>query len=868
VIAGLLLALLVLAPASQTPATDPGRARLAGRPLADALRWIESRGLKVIFSTDLVRPEMRVKDEPKSTRPRQILDEILAPHGLAARAGPRGTVLVVAAPRSKPEPKAVPEAAGVTASPPEPPEQKIGSDASRLRFKETVEVTSTRAEESLHSSIEVPSAQVGATAGGLENIFHTLQLLPGVTGTSDFGSRQSVRGGGPDQNLIVMDGFEIHNPYRLFGLVSGINPETVDRFELFAGAFSARYGDRLSSLLVVDTRDGSLTRKIQGSGNVSMTDANVVLEGRLPGGRRGSWLVTGRRTYYDLVADHITSDVQKFPGFTDAQLKVAWEPSPRHKLTVHGLFSRENTNASVTENDSTNASPELGSAIAKTRTALFAAALDSSLGARAHLRTAAAISQLKDAFNIDTNGCIDTRTSNSPGNSLPCLEPLDVGHDVRVGDVNLREELTIRAGARQLLNTGVELHALRSRLNLASAGDDFPAISLPGLGMLGVGQLPWHEQSQPLASTVDGSRAGAWMEDRIQLTPSVSFIPGVRIDHVNSTRETLVAPRFASTIAIGKATRVRASAGLHFQGPGYEKAFLGGSAFALDLSAPGGPRLRSERAVQAVLGIEHDFPLGLTARVEGYRRRLDRLIVGRLETEAERQARVAQYRFPLELRGDVPAAALITSTPINAGTGQASGVELFVTRKPVSAAARATGWLSYSFGTADRTAYGIRYPFDYDRRHALSVVGQFRLSSRLTLSGSLQAASGLPVTIPAGVRVASMPLDPGGGRTVRVPLFDERGLFVYELDYGAMSRINSTRLPATERIDVRATFHPRSPSGRWVFYVDVINVLNHRNSLSVVSQALFDPHGDRPRVDNAYGGGLPILPTFGIKWRF
>ena len=262
-IAGVLLALLVLGPGPQAPATDPGRVRLAGRPLAEALQWIESRGLKVIFSTDLVRPEMRVKEEPKSMRPRQMLEEILAPHGLAVRAGPRGTVLVVAAARPKPAPKAAPEPVSAAPSLPEPTGQKTGSDASKLRFKETVEVTSTHSGEALHSSIEVPSAQVGATAGGLENIFHTLQLLPGVTGTSDFGSRQSVRGGGPDQNLIVMDGFEIHNPYRLFGLVSGINPETVDRFELFAGAFSARYGDRLSSLLTIDTRDGSITRKIQ-----------------------------------------------------------------------------------------------------------------------------------------------------------------------------------------------------------------------------------------------------------------------------------------------------------------------------------------------------------------------------------------------------------------------------------------------------------------------------------------------------------------------------------------------------------------------------------------------------------------------------
>ena len=80
-----------------------------------------------------------------------------------------------------------------------------------------------------------------------------------MNATADFDSRIAVRGGGPDQNLTVMDGVEIHNPYRLFGLTSAFNPETVENFELTAGGFSPKYGDRLSSLLVVENRAGTRT---------------------------------------------------------------------------------------------------------------------------------------------------------------------------------------------------------------------------------------------------------------------------------------------------------------------------------------------------------------------------------------------------------------------------------------------------------------------------------------------------------------------------------------------------------------------------------------------------------------------------------
>ena len=103
-----------------------------------------------------------------------------------------------------------------------------------------------------------------AVAGSADNVFRTLQTLPGIAATTEFDSRISVRGGSPDENLTIMDGVEIHNPYRLFGLTSAFNPETVRSFDLYAGAFSAKYGDRLSSLLVVENRPGSDAERFSG----------------------------------------------------------------------------------------------------------------------------------------------------------------------------------------------------------------------------------------------------------------------------------------------------------------------------------------------------------------------------------------------------------------------------------------------------------------------------------------------------------------------------------------------------------------------------------------------------------------------------
>ena len=188
----------------------------------------------------------------------------------------------------------------------------------RNTFAETVEVVSEIIAQERPSSNPISSEEIFRVAGSIDNVFRTLDTMPGVASTDDFGSRLAVRGGTPDQNLTVMDGIEIHNPYRLFGITSAFNPETVENFDLTAGGFGVAYGDRLSSLLIVDNRRGS--RDFQGATALSITDGNVVLEGRTPIWNNGTWLFSARRTYYDLIAGRVQD--QNFPSFADLQLQA------------------------------------------------------------------------------------------------------------------------------------------------------------------------------------------------------------------------------------------------------------------------------------------------------------------------------------------------------------------------------------------------------------------------------------------------------------------------------------------------------------------------------------------------------------------
>ena len=132
------------------------------------------------------------------------------------------------------------------------------------------------------------------------DLFRTVQMLPGVQTLNDYSSALYVRGSTPDQNLIMLDGITIYNPYHLGGIFSTFNTDAIKEADFHAGGFPARYGGRMGAILNVINREGN-TERIQGNANISLISSKGLLEGPLPKilGIKGSWMVAGRRTYFD-----------------------------------------------------------------------------------------------------------------------------------------------------------------------------------------------------------------------------------------------------------------------------------------------------------------------------------------------------------------------------------------------------------------------------------------------------------------------------------------------------------------------------------------------------------------------------------------
>lgn len=706
------------------------------------------------------------------------------------------------------------------------------------------------------STLDVSPLAVRAVAGAGENIYRVLQTLPGVVAVNDFDSRLSVRGGGPDQNLTLMDGVEIHNPYRLFGLTSAFNPETVQNFELTAGGFNAKYGDRLSSILIIENRDGTETSRLTGSANLSFVDGNVVTEGTLPGPATGSWLLTARRTYYDLVAEPLVNT--NLPGFTDLQAKAVWSPRPGQRLTLFGLSSRERTDANFA-GDTTGERLRLRSG---THNDLAALSFSAPIGTRAASKTT--VSWYRNRESGDFEGAFNSGElrSNQPGTDATQVSNVFFTRSVDVRDVAVRHETTIKATAAHLLETGFESHALQTGWGSTIAGDR-PNQANGSSAALGGGLPP------ALDSARSAWRAGAWLTDRWTFSRRVRAEPGLRVDWSGLAGEVVASPRLALVADISRGMRLRVAGGLFTQSPGYEKLLQ--SDYLVDLSDADARGLRSERAWHGLVGLERTFG-PVSVRAEGYYKAFNRMIVGRLETPEQLAARVATYDLPLELADQRPSAPQITSVPGNDGRGRAYGVELYLARQARTPSDRLSGWFSYTWGRAETTAYGRTYPSDYDRPHALSLVANYRVNRLIETAATLRVQSGFTYTPPLGVRLATVAdvsdLDGDGNVTELVPRRDATGLPVWTADFGDVNRLNSARLPVFARLDLRVTFRPRWQNSRWQLYAEAINLLNRRNASGMNAELAYDPASDRPRVVTVRNVGMPLLPSIGVRFKF
>jgi hypothetical protein len=306
-------------------------ATLAGRRLEDALRILQARGLRIVFSSELVTPDKRVGSEPRAKTARGQLAEILEPHGLAAEDGPGGVIQIV---RGRREPERRPERG--QAGHAKHPDGAAAPQAPRGPFyREELTVSSSSGDLSRRS---VPSRSFGAGTlrefGGhiADDPLRMVQSLPGVAAADDFRAEYSVRGSRYRHAGLVVDG--VAAPWLLHaapgrehaGTLTMLRGDVIGEATLLVGAYPRHDGGQLGPQVSLSLREGdrSSTRLALG---ISGTTSTMTAEGPLGRAKRGAWLVGLRKSHVEWPVGRSDHDATVF-GYADVQSKLVYDIGP------------------------------------------------------------------------------------------------------------------------------------------------------------------------------------------------------------------------------------------------------------------------------------------------------------------------------------------------------------------------------------------------------------------------------------------------------------------------------------------------------------------------------------------------------------
>ncbi len=699
------------------------------------------------------------------------------------------------------------------------------------------------------SVVEIEPKSVKVSAGFGEDVFRMLRTLPGVLAPSDFATQFVVRGGSPDENLIIVDGVEIYNPYRLYGFVSMFNPDAVSDFNFMAGGFPAKYGDRLSSVLDVSTREGNRDKIFSSVVNVNFTNANLIFEGKLP--LNGSWIFSTRRTYYDLILKpiaerlgYVDSDVT-FPNFYDFQGKFTFSPFNKHKVSFLGIYSRDAMNVITGENfDRPDSIAVNDLSYNQTLGGSWIYSPDKNFVLKA------SVSWYKNSGETKFGGEILDPSYDYENKTVledATFFKIETWSNYSIQKVATSIDFSYEIG-RHLIEFGFGNNFVSSELRYVLKMDEALRMFLKSLGFFSAPEIFKYAEEY--------SRFNFYIQDRIKLSSKFIFQPGVRFDRYGIIKKSYISPRLNLLYNVDALTSLRFAYGWYYQSPGYEKIYDQHTFFDFTQAE----NLNAERAKHYILGIEKWLAPAVIARVEGYYKDFDDLIVRKRVPGTKWIAdRIPNYP-PTHINGwsqpySVAINDSVTSIPVNMGEGKAYGFEIFIEKRRTSNS-KIYGWFSYSFSVAKRKIYDVELPFIFDQRHTVNVVLNWEMSKKFNLSLVWMYGSNYPYTEPIGVKPRILVSD----TSVMIARVGDK--VILDPDYGGLRNFFNARKPPYHRLDMRLTYRRMIWGNNWDFYIDIMNVYNRKN---VVAYDFSISNGEIKRRAVTM---LPILPTIGISVKF
>lgn len=690
-----------------------------------------------------------------------------------------------------------------------------------------VEVVGEREERTVESTqmsvVALPVEEVKKLPAflGEVDVIKAIQLLPGVQSGTEGSTGLYVRGGGPDQNLILLDGAPVYNASHVFGFLSVFNADALQNVRLVKGGFPARYGGRLSSVVDLSMKEGNL-REYEVDGTVGLVFSSLTAQGPIVDDQ-ASFIVSARRTYIDILArpflkQRLTDGQRLTSYFWDANGKVNWAPSQRDRFFLSTYLGRDvygSTYETVDRQrdpvyrERNTGGADWGNVTATLRwNHLFSN------------RLFANTTLLYSRYAFD----VLTRLEQIEEHDPPITRSEEIIYASGIEDVGVRIDFDYRPAPRHYIRFGAS--ATRHTFN--------PGVSTLRLGLSDAGILD--TTLTPNAFRFSGTDAFLYAEDDVTLSSSLKANVGLHASamRVKGTTYTSLQPRLAVRYLVRPDWSVKASFGTMQQ---YLHLLTNtGINLPTDLWLASTDRIGPQRAWQAALGTTVRRGV-FVASLEGYYKDMR----GLLEYEPG-----ASYLSPNEDWQD----------KVEVGRGWSYGLEVLLRKKR----GRTTGWVGYTLSWARRQFDGLNggdpFPYRYDRRHDVAVVLTHALREGLDLGATWVYGTGQAVTLASARFFDGRVLDPRFfGSSSELP------------ELVAYGKRGGYRLAAYHRLDVALNWNFGEAfffeAGESTLSVGAYNLYNRKNPFYLFTTR--EPNGERVYKQASL---FPVLPFVSYRFRF
>ncbi len=649
---------------------------------------------------------------------------------------------------------------------------------------------------------------------GETDILKVIQLKPGIPSGGEGTTGLYVRGGGQDQNLIVLDEAVVYNPNHLFGFFSTFNTDAVKDLKLYKGGFPPQYGGRLSSVIDVKLKEGN-NKRFSGAGGLGIISSRLTLEGPIEKDK-SSFIVSGRRTYFDLItrqvnkANEDVEDNQPIPDyyFYDLNTKINFKLGEKDHLYLSGYFGRDQFGF---DNENFNFGFNWGNVTSTAR-------WNHQFNPKLFSNTTVTFSDYRYKISNEIVG-------------------FSFNLDSKIRDVNLKTDFYQNLNSKNTLRYGASVTYHEFTVGRLKAGSDDGEISFSG------------------GNEYDGIEYGLYISDDWEASPRLKVNGGLRLSGFSNdgTFYYGLEPRVAANYKVTNSFSLKGSYARMNQY--VHLVSNSGLSLPTDVWYPSTKLVEPQTSDQVAVGGSSLFKLfgtELFLTNEYFYKLLDK-----------------QIDF-------IDGAELFANDELEQefvfGDGYAYGGEISLEKRTGDL----TGWIGYTyskirrgnfFGPKGDVMEGRYFAPRYDRRHDISIVGMYKINERFRAGATWVYGSGDLSWLPSGRFTFQ---DVGGADfQAVVPSYGDRNTFrlpaFHRLDLNLIIKLGLKK-------------KRKNPNRRWEsdLTVSVINAYDRRNAFFIFLDVEFaermDNDGnliDLPTGVTAKQVSLfPILPALTYNFKF